>query len=115
MTSELDHLSSLAKSGRLSRRDFLGRAAALGASAALATTLAGRAFAQTPVKGGFLKAGLSGGESTNTLDPALNLSQVPYNFCRQWGEFLVRVTRDGGLENRIAEEMTPSADAKTWT
>lgn len=115
MTNELDHLSLLAQSGRLSRRDFLGRAAALGTSMALATTLAGKAFAQTPVRGGILKAGLSGGESTNTLDPALNLSQVPYNFCRQWGEFLVRVTRDGGLENRIASEMNPSADAKTWT
>jgi peptide/nickel transport system substrate-binding protein len=114
--TELDHIARSTLLGRMSRRDFLGRAAALGLTAAGANALlATSALAQAPVRGGVLKAGLSGGESTNTLDPALNLSQVPYNFCKQWGEFLVRVTRDGGLENRIAEEMNPSADAKTWT
>ncbi|RWC67217.1 MAG: twin-arginine translocation signal domain-containing protein [Mesorhizobium sp.] len=115
MKTELDHLAELAGQGRISRRDFLGRTAALGVSAALATTLAGKAFAQSPVKGGILKAGLQGGESTNSLDPALNLSQVTYNFGKQWGEFLVRLTPEGGVENRIAEEIGASADAKTWT
>jgi len=115
MQTELDHLAALAGKGRISRRDFLGRAAALGVSAALATTLAGRAFAATPVKGGIIKAGLQGGESTNSLDPALNLSQVTFSFCKQWGEFLVRLTPNGGVENLIAQEIGPSADAKTWT
>jgi len=41
MKNELDHLSELAGKGRISRRDFLGRAAALGVSAALLTALAG--------------------------------------------------------------------------
>ncbi|TIM63119.1 MAG: twin-arginine translocation signal domain-containing protein, partial [Mesorhizobium sp.] len=115
MTTELDHLATLAGQGRISRRDFLGRAAALGVSAALATTLAGKAFAQTPVKGGTIKAGLQGGESTNSLDPALNLSQVTYSFGKQWGEYLVRLTPDNKLENLIAEEIGASSDAKTWT
>ncbi|MBN9550925.1 MAG: twin-arginine translocation signal domain-containing protein, partial [Alphaproteobacteria bacterium] len=115
MHTELDHLAELAGKGRISRRDFLGRAAALGVSAAMATTLAGKAFAATPVKGGIIKAGLQGGESTNSLDPALNLSQVTFNFCKQWGEFLVRLTPEGGVENLIAEEIGASADAKTWT
>ena len=49
MTTELDFLSRLTVAGRMSRRDFLGRAAALGASAAFANTLlAGAAQAQTP-------------------------------------------------------------------
>ncbi|GHD20077.1 ABC transporter substrate-binding protein [Tianweitania populi] len=114
--SELDFLSRRVMTGRLSRRDFLGRAAALGVSAAFANTmLSTAAQAQSPVRGGILRAGLQGGESTNSLDPALNLSQVPFNFCKQWGEFLFRLTRDGGLENRIAEDAGPSSDAKTWT
>ncbi|MBS9722493.1 twin-arginine translocation signal domain-containing protein [Tianweitania sp. BSSL-BM11] len=114
--SDLDHLSRRVVTGQLSRRDFLGRAAALSVSATFANTLlSNAAHAQTPVRGGILRAGLQGGESTNTLDPALNLSQVPFNFCKQWGEFLFRLNRDGGLDNRIAEEAGPSADAKTWT
>ena len=115
MTTELDHLADLAGMGRITRRDFIGRAAALGVTAGMASTLAGKAFAQTPVKGGFIKAGLQGGESTNSLDPALNLSQVMFNFCKQWGEFLNRLTPDGGLENLIAEEIGSSDDARTWT
>ncbi|TPK74116.1 twin-arginine translocation signal domain-containing protein [Mesorhizobium sp. B2-4-15] len=115
MKTELDHLAELAGRGRISRRDFLGRTAALGVSAALATTLAGKAFAQTPVKGGILKAGLQGGESTNSLDPALNLSQVTYSFCKQWGEYLVRLMPDNSLTHLIAEEIGASKDAKTWT
>ncbi len=116
MKQELEYLSTLAARGRLSRRDFLGRAAALGASAAFANTLlAGAVRAEGPVKGGIIRAGLQGGESTNSLDPALNLSQVMFSFCKQWGEFLNRLTPDGGLENMIAEEIGSSPDAKTWT
>jgi len=115
MKTELDHLADLAGQGRISRRDFLGRTAALGVSAALATTLAGKAFAQTPVKGGILKAGLQGGESTNSLDPALNLSQVTFSFGKQWGEYLVRLMPDNSLTNMIAQEIGASKDAKTWT
>jgi peptide/nickel transport system substrate-binding protein len=116
MSDELNYLSRRVAAGRLSRRDFLGRAAALGVGAVAAQSLlTAAARAQTPVKGGKLTAGLQGGESTNSLDPALNASQVPFNFCKQWGEFLVRLTPEGGLENRIAEEIGASDDAKTWT
>ncbi len=115
MKTELDHLADLAGKGRLSRRDFLGRATALGVSAALLPALASKAFAQTPVKGGIIKAGLQGGESTNSLDPALNLSQVTFSFGKLWGEYLVRLTPDNKLVNLIAEEIGASKDAKTWT
>jgi peptide/nickel transport system substrate-binding protein len=116
MSKELEFYSRHVVSGRMSRREFLGRASALGASAVFANSLlTSAARAQGPVRGGILRAGLQGGESTNSLDPALNLSQVPFNFCKQWGEFIVRLNRDGSLENRIAEEIGASDDAKTWT
>ncbi|PSJ56663.1 ABC transporter substrate-binding protein [Pseudaminobacter soli (ex Li et al. 2025)] len=115
MSDELNHLALRMAKGALSRRDFLGRAAALGVSAIAANTVAGKALAQTPVRGGILKAGLQGGESSNSLDPALNLSQVTFSFCKQWGEFIARLTPEGGLENLIAEEIGASKDVKTWT
>ncbi len=116
MSDELEFLSRHVARGKLSRRDFLGRAAALGASAAFANTLlSDAARAAGPVKGGTLKAGLQGGESSNVLDPALNLSQVNFNFGKCWGELLVELNPDGSLENRIAEEIGSSPDAKTWT
>lgn len=116
MSQELEFLSRRVAVGKLSRRDFLGRAAALGVSAAFANTLLDSAArAQGPVKGGMLKAGLQGGEATNSLDPATFLSQVPFNFGKCWGEYLLAVTPDGGIENRIAEEVSSSDDAKVWT
>src|SRR5690606_32058425 len=43
MSTELDHLSRLVAKGKLSRRDFLGRASALGVGALAANTLLARA------------------------------------------------------------------------
>ena len=116
MSNELDYLSRRVAAGKLSRRDFLGRAAALGVSAAFANSLLGSAAeAQEPVRGGILKAGMQGGESTNSLDPASWQSQVPYKFGRQWGEQLVQLSPGGEIEPCIAEEFGASDDAKVWT
>ena len=56
--------------GALSRRDFMEGAAALGLTVAAATSLMSAAHAATPKKGGLLRAGLDGGATTDTLDPA---------------------------------------------
>jgi peptide/nickel transport system substrate-binding protein len=116
MSSELEYLSRRVAAGRLTRRDFLGRAAALGVAATVANSmLANAVMAAEPVKGGTLKAGLQGGESTNVLDPALNLSQVNFSFGKCWGALLGELKPAGGLEQRIAEKIESAPDAKTWT
>jgi peptide/nickel transport system substrate-binding protein len=116
MSNELEYLSRDVARGRLSRRDFLGRAAALGISAAFANTLIGNAArGQGAVKGGLLKAGLVGGAATDSLDPATWASQVPYTFGRCWGEQMLEISPTGETEPRLAEEYGASDDAKTWT
>ena len=52
----------------------------VGTAAALA--LLGDNVIAQPNKGGTLKMGLGGGESTNSLDPATSLSQYMF-FCEQ--------------------------------
>lgn len=116
MSQELDYLSRRVAAGRMSRREFLGRATALGVSAAFANSLlAGDAKAQAPRKGGILKAGLGSGAATDSLDPAAIGSGVPINFSKSWGELLMATTPDGGIEYRIAEEIGASKDVRTWT
>ena len=116
MSKELEFLSRRVAAGKLNRREFLGRAAALGVTATFANSLLGSAAkAQGAVKGGILKAGLVGGESTNSLDPASWASQVPYTFGRSWAEQLLEVSPTGELEHKIAEEFGASDDAKVWT
>ncbi|RWI00199.1 MAG: ABC transporter substrate-binding protein [Mesorhizobium sp.] len=116
MSQELDNLSSQIVARRLSRREFLSRATALGVNATFANSLlAGGAKAQVPQRGGILKAGLAGGQSTDSLDPAIAGGLVPAMFGECWGEMLAEVTPDNSIEYRIAEEIGSSKDAKTWT
>ena len=115
MSNELNHLAALAAKGRISRREFVGRAGALGMSTAMAgSLLATAARAEGPVKGGILRAGMQGGESTNSLDPALAASDVPFMINSTWGETLVDVELNGTLGMRVAEEVSSNADATQW-
>ncbi|HCY99149.1 MAG: peptide ABC transporter substrate-binding protein [Rhodobacterales bacterium RIFCSPHIGHO2_02_FULL_62_130] len=115
MSNELNYLLKRAARGLMSRREFVGRAGALGVSAAVASSmLATAARAEGPVKGGLLRAGMQGGESTNTLDPALAASEVPFAVNMLWGEMLVDVNAKGEIDYRIAEEISASADATEW-
>jgi peptide/nickel transport system substrate-binding protein len=103
MNEQLNYLVSRAVAGAMSRREFVGRAGALGITAATASTLfASAARAQEPKKGGLLRAGMAGGESTNSLDPALAASEVPFAVNMTWGEMLVDVNAQGEIDYRIA-------------
>ena len=79
MDQQLGYLAAQVTVRAMSRREFMGRAATLGVSAAMASTVfASAAKASGPVKGGVFKVGLQGGESTDSLDPALAHSTVPF-------------------------------------
>ena len=116
MSKELEYLSKQFVARKLSRRHFMGRAAALGLTAAGANTLLSSAgYAQTPVKGGTIRVGLPGGSTTDSLDPATTTNSTGTLISRLWGEPLVELAPQGGLENKLAEEVSASADAKVWT
>jgi peptide/nickel transport system substrate-binding protein len=117
MSQELDFLARETARGRLNRREFLGRAAALGLTLPAATKLLGStALAQGPQTGGNLLVGLVGGESTNTLDPAQQLTQVPQIFTKTWGETLVIASpEDSSPVPLLAESWDASDDVKQWS
>ncbi|MFN4159024.1 MAG: ABC transporter substrate-binding protein [Gemmobacter sp.] len=116
MKDDLGRLLDFIDRAGLSRRSFLSRSAAFGAAAAMGGTLpATRAAADTPKKGGTLRMGLGGGESTDTLDPGLSDSPVPYSVLSQWGDTIIEVDADGELDPRLAESFSASEDGKVWT
>lgn len=116
MNDELKYLSQKVARQHMDRRSFLGRAGALGVSAATATTLLSSAvLAQGVVKGGTLKLAVGGGASTDTLDPALSANTTATQVGRLWGEPLVELDADGGLEMKLATEYSASPDATVWT
>jgi len=115
MKSELEYFSKRVSKGLMTRREFVGRAAALGVTAAVANSmLASTVRAQTPQRGGTLRMGVQGGATTDTLDPAPAANMVAASVNVMWGEPLVYLSDDGGLEGRVAESFEGSADAMTW-
>ena len=116
MTNKLDYLAMRAARGLITRREFMGRAAAMGVTAAAASTLLGDAvMAQGAQKGGTIRMGLQGGSSSDSMDPALATNQVALSVIRLWGEPLVELADDGGIDGKVAESYEGSDDAATWT
>jgi peptide/nickel transport system substrate-binding protein len=115
MTDQLDLMLARVRKGAMTRREFVGRTTAMGLSAGLAGALFTKAaHADEPKKGGTLRAGVTGGESTNSLDPALSASPHPYMVLRTWGETIVDVDASGTLDMRVAEEVSSNSDATEW-
>ncbi len=115
MSDELRYLVLRAARGDINRRDFLGRAAALGIAAPLASQLLASTARATPRKGGHFIMGLNGGASTDSLDPAAAASTVMHNVNFGWGEALVITDpNDGTAKPWLAESWEASDDARTW-
>jgi peptide/nickel transport system substrate-binding protein len=114
--SELDQLTHLAQAGRLSRRQFLDRAAALGVGAAAATSLLARgAFAQeTPQKGGDLVLGIDSAGATDSLDPATYTANYMQTVGYQWGNPLVELDERNQVIPELAESWEPDEQATEW-
>lgn len=117
MSERIDRMLDLFKRGVIDRRAFLGGVTALGVGGIAANILiAGSARAAAPRKGGALKIGLTGGGATDSLDPALAGSQVPFHLCHMFGEPLVEVSPAGNsIEPRLATEYGSNSDATVWT
>src|SRR5919201_1409974 len=101
----------------LSRAELLRRSAA-GAGAlalpGLIRTGAAHAAAPTPKRGGTFRVGMVGGGTSETLHPAKALNEVDIARVRLLFERLVDFKPDGSLYNPLAEDFSPTPDAKNW-
>ncbi len=115
MDNQLDFMAGRVTAGKMTRREFMGKATALGVSAVVASSMfADAVHAAGPVKGGSMKAAMNGGASSDTLDPALVASEGTHAILRQWGDTLAFVSNTGEIVPGLAESIESSADAKTW-
>ncbi|MEO0620189.1 MAG: ABC transporter substrate-binding protein [Pseudomonadota bacterium] len=113
--NHVDDLLKGLKAGRMSRRDFMQGALALGVTAHAATMMADQALA-APKRGGNMRLGLAGGSTTDQWDGATHSDSVMI-MIGHGGVFdcLTEVTADGQLVGELAESWEASPDAKTWT
>ena len=115
--NELGDLKTRLQSGGLSRRDFMGRAAALGASSAVIASLLASAdayAADTPKKGGLLRLGLGGGSTTDSIDVASYNDSVMIDVAHGLFNGLVEWAQDGKPVPELASSFEPTNGAKDW-
>jgi peptide/nickel transport system substrate-binding protein len=115
---ELDYLSGRPKRSKISRREFVARTTALGASTiAISGSFAGLdAFAavETPRNGGTLRLGMVGASTTDNLDIGSYADSVMivvgrglFNGLVEWGE-------DGRPKPDLASSWEPRNGARDW-
>ena len=109
----INHAEQLT-AGRISRRKFIMTAIAAGATLPMAMSMAGRAMAATPVKGGRLRQGMGYGSTTDTLDPGTSENGFTQALHYSYGNQLTEVDSDGSLIPELAESFEPSDGAKKW-
>jgi len=113
--SDWDDLTAAAIAGKLSRRDFLLRASALGVTAAMTGTVLSRsALADTPKKGGTLKLGLAGGSTTDSLDVRTYTDTVAFNVGYQIMNGLLEIDPKNKVQPELLESWTVEPGAKKW-
>jgi peptide/nickel transport system substrate-binding protein len=114
--STLHDLQHVLQQGRISRREFLARASALGlASAAAGLLHSGHVWADTPQKGGRLRMGVAGGATSDSLDPATITDTMMTNLSfGQLRNNLVEIDAKSNPTPELAESWEASKDATTW-
>ena len=110
---ELDRLQAKVAKGDMSRREFLSRVSAMGLGA-MAPGLYMQGAMAAPKKGGTLRQALTGGASSDSLDPATFMDSYMINVgMGQLRNNLTEIDENNQLVPELAESWE-SSDAKTW-
>ncbi len=114
--SELDKFTDYVATGKMNRREFIQAGIAAGVSVTAASTAFDKARAATPKKGGKFIQGLTGGGSSDSLDPAQILDSFMINTSSgQLRNNLTEIGPDNQLRGELATEWEASPDAAEWT
>jgi peptide/nickel transport system substrate-binding protein len=114
--TKLKELERLLGQGQIGRREFLARATAMGALAAVSPAImSGTAKAATPKKGGTIRFGMGHGSTTDSLDPGT--FENAYTQLLGFGirSHITEISNTGDLVGNVAESWDASDDAVQWT
>ena len=111
---EINQLKERLSQGRITRRDFVRSAIALGVALPTATSLSSTELAATPKEGGTLRQALTGAASSDSLDPATYLDSYMINVgMGQLRNNLTEIDENNQLVPELAESWD-SSDGQTW-
>lgn len=115
MKDSISQFQELFQQGRLTRRSFLAGSALLGIGSALSLSPGGVLAAETTAKkGGTLKLGMSGGNTSDTLDPRLFSDWVPLNQAYMLMNGLVEIDEHNQAIPELLASWEAKPGAKEW-
>lgn len=103
------------RKGRITRRDFMQGAAAMGIAATAVPGLMSQAYAAAPKKGGHFKIGIDADTTTDSLDPGTYSGTYAQTFGYARNNHLTEINEEGHAVPELAESIESSPDAKVWT
>ena len=112
---KIEYFRKLLERGAISRREFMGRAVALGATVSMAATMASQAAKAAPKEGGRFRIGYGHGSTTDSLDPATYENDFTVTLGFGLHNHLTEISNTGDLIPELAESWDPSDDAAQWT
>lgn len=116
MKDEQDKFNKYLQGANFSRRSFINTAALIGAGTALTLSpFAGFAAEATPKKGGVLKLGMSGGNTSDSLDPTLFSDWVPLNQAYMLMNGLIEIDENNQATPELLESWAAKPGAQEWT
>jgi peptide/nickel transport system substrate-binding protein len=114
--SRLEDLQTLMAEGKITRRDFMARATALGLAAAVSPALLpARAKAATPRKGGMVRMATELHGPDDQMDPIVFTSSIDYARGRATYNNLIQILDNMSLHPELAEEWSSNKDATEYT
>ena len=114
--TDVSHLTDLFKEKKISRRQFIAQVSALGLAAAVSPALVPTdLMAATPKMGGLFRQAMTGGATSDSLDPATLLASFPINVSSQLSSCLVEIDHNFQPVPELAESWESSKKADKWT
>ncbi|MFO1173292.1 MAG: ABC transporter substrate-binding protein [Hyphomicrobiaceae bacterium] len=111
---KIDRMRHLAQKGKMSRREFVQLALAAGVTVATAEVMFVEAVRAEPKKGGFFRAAVGHGETTDSLDPALWGNSHEANVGFMIASMLTEIDQKNSVVPGLAESWEASDGAKKW-
>jgi peptide/nickel transport system substrate-binding protein len=112
---DIKDLAKIASDGKMERRDFMKKAAALGLAAPFATSLLSQSVhAAIPKKGGRYIQGYGHGSTTDSLDPGTYENDFTTGLGFTLFNYLTEVSNTGELIGELAESFESNPAATIW-
>ncbi len=112
----IDQIAADARSGRVSRREFIQYAVAAGMSASTGSLFwSSSVSAAMPKRGGTFRWGVHDGNTADTHDPGTYVTRQMIFLAHQYRSYLTQIEPDNSLGSDLATSWEATPDARQWT